>query len=153
MKDSRIGTYGSVGILLMILSKIFSINEIEIQKIPMVIIAAHAFSRVMPVLIIFTTSYVRNDLTSKIKPIGKKGSIADLISAIIFGSALLFFFPIEFILTSVSLFIITTLIFRRYIVKKIGGYTGDCLGALQQINELLFYLTFLSYPILTKWIQ
>ncbi len=152
MKDSRIGTYGSVGLLLMLMTKIFTLNEIEITQIPLVIIAAHGFSRVMPVIIIFSTSYVRDDVSSKIKPIGKKGSIADLISAIIFGSALLFLFPIEFIITILLATAITTFTFRKYIVKKIGGYTGDCLGALQQICELLFYLFILIYPIST-WIQ
>jgi hypothetical protein len=28
----------------------------------------------------------------------------------------------------------------RYFVRRIGGYTGDCLGATQQIAELAFYL-------------
>ncbi|MDP2812013.1 MAG: adenosylcobinamide-GDP ribazoletransferase, partial [Rhodocyclaceae bacterium] len=31
----------------------------------------------------------------------------------------------------------------RYFVRRIGGYTGDCLGATQQVAELAFYFGFL----------
>jgi adenosylcobinamide-GDP ribazoletransferase len=140
MKDSRIGTYGSAGLLLMLLTKIFTLFSIDAQQIPLTILAAHSLSRVMPVLIIFTTRYVRDDETSKIKPIGKKGSVADLISAILFGSVMLLFFPWIYAATIVPALLIITLIFRKYITRKIGGYTGDCLGALQQISEVGFYL-------------
>jgi cobalamin synthase len=29
---------------------------------------------------------------------------------------------------------------RRYLNKRLGGYTGDCLGALEQILELFVVL-------------
>jgi len=32
-----------------------------------------------------------------------------------------------------------TFLAARYIVHRIGGYTGDCLGATQQVAELAFY--------------
>lgn len=149
MKDSRIGTYGAVGLLLLLLTKISSINAVEIQNIPLLIIVAHALSRIFPVLVIFTSSYVRDDVTSKIKPIGKKGSITDLISAIIFGTGVLFLFPWLFTVIVIPILLLFTFVFRRYIVKKIGGYTGDCLGALQQICEVSIYLCFVALqPIL-----
>ena len=143
MKDSRIGTYGAVGLLLLLLTKIFTLSDINIDKIPLVIFAAHGLSRVMPVLVIFTSNYVRDDISSKIKPIGKKGSTADLVTAITFGAGLLFFFPWIFSISVIALLLLITFLFRKYITRKIGGYTGDCLGALQQISEVAFYLLFL----------
>jgi adenosylcobinamide-GDP ribazoletransferase len=143
MKDSRIGTYGAAGLLLMLLTKIFTLFSIDAKQIPLVIVAAHGLSRVLPVLVIFTTRYVRDDETSKIKPIGKKGSVADLISAILFGSAMLLFFPWIYATTIVPALLLITFVFRKYIIRKIGGYTGDCLGALQQICELCVYLSIL----------
>lgn len=140
MKDSRIGTYGAAGLLLILLTKIFTLFSIDTKQIPLTILAAHGLSRVMPVLIIFTTNYVLDNETSKIKPIGKKGSVTDLISAIIFGSVMLIFFPWFYAATIVPTLLIITFIFRKYINRKIGGYTGDCLGALQQISEVVFYL-------------
>lgn len=145
MKDSRIGTYGACGLLFMTLIRIGCISSIDTQFIPLVLITAHGFSRVMPVLVIFSTNYVRDDVTSKIKPIGKKGSTGDLITAIIFGSIGLLFFPWKFIPIIILVLLLITFIFRRYIIRKIGGYTGDCLGALQHICEVVFYLGFLVF--------
>jgi adenosylcobinamide-GDP ribazoletransferase len=34
---------------------------------------------------------------------------------------------------------------RQKIQRWIGGYTGDCLGAMQQMTELAFYLAFVAY--------
>lgn len=147
MKDSRIGTYGASGLLLILLTKIFTVSTLQTGKIPLVIIAAHGLSRVMPVIVIYTANYVRDNVTSKIKPIGKKGSTFDLISAIIFGSGLLLFFPWMFVTIVVPVLLLITFVFRRYIIRKIEGYTGDCLGALQQISETAFYLIFLSYSV------
>jgi adenosylcobinamide-GDP ribazoletransferase len=39
----------------------------------------------------------------------------------------------------------TTKIFLGYFFeKRIGGYTGDCLGATQQVAEVVFYLSMLA---------
>ena len=35
--------------------------------------------------------------------------------------------------------VIVTWLAARYFFKHIGGYTGDCLGAVQQVAELAFY--------------
>ena len=40
--------------------------------------------------------------------------------------------------------ILTQVLLRRYFKKWIGGYTGDCLGATQQIAEVVFYLSFIA---------
>ena len=37
----------------------------------------------------------------------------------------------------------TTYSLYRYFVKWIGGYTGDCLGAIQQVTEIVIYLGFI----------
>ncbi len=143
MKDSRIGTYGSVGLIFMLATKFLALNALNTSLLIGIIIAGHTFSRIIPVALIYITQYVREDETSKSKPIGHRGSYLALFFAIITGlvpviwigwfAALIFSIAILFV----------TLIFKRYIVKKIGGYTGDVLGALQQITEVVFYLCIL----------
>ncbi len=102
----------------------------------------------MPILIIYTSEYSREDATSKTKPIGKKGKGFDFVLALFFGLALLVFTPITYSLVIIPMLLLTTFIFRSYITRKIGGYTGDCLGALQQIAELEFYLGFVIFQTL-----
>lgn len=140
MKDSRIGTYGTVGLLGMLGTKFLILQSLSGVIVPMALIAGHAFSRLMPVLIIFTTAYSRDDETSKVKPIGKRGKKSDLFLAVILALSPAVFFRWHFMALVLVLSLLITFVFKRYIEHKIGGYTGDCLGALQQIIEVVFYL-------------
>lgn len=143
MKDSRIGTYGAIGLILLILMKIFLLAEIDPLKIPIIIIAAHALSRVNPVLLMFSSQYVREDSTSKSKPVGETKSIITLVFAIVFGLLPLILIPYQTIPFLVAAMLLIFLYFRYYVHKKLGGYTGDVLGALQQLSEVGFYITFI----------
>jgi len=111
--------------------------------IPFVLLAGHAFSRLTPVLIIFSSNYSRTDELSKSKPVGERGTNSDLLIASVFALLPLLLFQWLFIVILIPLAILTTYLFKQYIEKRIGGYSGDCLGALQQITELLFYLCLL----------
>jgi adenosylcobinamide-GDP ribazoletransferase len=145
MKDSRIGTYGTIGLVGMLSVKFAGLCSIDVHQLPLVMLTGHALSRLMPVLVIFTSEYAREDLTSKTKPIGKKGKTTDLIWALCFGLALMVFMPLFFSVVVLSVLLTGTFVFRKYIIQKIGGYTGDCLGALQQISEVLFYLVWIAF--------
>lgn len=143
MKDSRIGVYGGIALVLLFLSKLLLLSEIGLENIPIVIVAAHAFSRLSPVLLIYTSSYISPVEGSKSKPVGMKSSLATLLIAILFSLPPLFFVPWIIIPFLMAVQIVILVIFRFYVHKKIGGYTGDILGALQQFSEIGFYLTFL----------
>jgi adenosylcobinamide-GDP ribazoletransferase len=145
MKDSRIGVYGGTGLILILITKFFAIYELEINLIALMLILAHTTSRFAPVLFMFTYEYVREDSTSKVKPVGKKINTTEFIFAgitmlapfiFLFTSNLLYLFAIGAV-------IIFTFVFSNYCYRKIGGYTGDCLGAVQQITETGFYIVVL----------
>lgn len=149
MKDSRIGTYGSIGLVGMLATKFMSLQAIEVSSIPVVLLAGHAVSRLMPILVIYTSEYSRADATSKTKPIGQKGKGFDFTLALLFGLAFLVFIPFAYSLVVLPVLLLTTAVFRSYITRHLGGYTGDCLGALQQISEVVFYLGFVVFQ--TIW--
>ncbi|WP_347838192.1 adenosylcobinamide-GDP ribazoletransferase [uncultured Draconibacterium sp.] len=144
MKDSRIGTYGSVGLLFMLGTKFLALLHIENSSIPLVLLAGHAISRIFPVLLIYSSAYARLDASSKTKPVGKADSVGSLLFAILTGAAALLFFSLVESLVVVALLLIVSSVFRRYINRKLGGYTGDILGALQQLCEVIFYLCILA---------
>lgn len=148
MKDSRIGTYGSIGLIGILATKFMSLHAVDVAKIPLILIVGHSLSRLMPILVIYTSEYSREDATSKTKPIGKKGKGFDFILALFFGVVLLVFIPLSFSMAILPVLVLTAFIFRRYVTHKIGGYTGDCLGALQQLAEVEFYLGFVVYQTL-----
>jgi adenosylcobinamide-GDP ribazoletransferase len=145
MKDSRIGTYGSVGLLCMLALKFTALSSIHGFSIPLVLLAGHSLSRLMPVVLIYTSVYSRDDATAKSKPIGHRGKMGDFAIALFFGLSLQWLMPMVFACCIIPVLLGVTFLFRSYIIAKIGGYTGDCLGALQQIAEVLFYLGFVVY--------
>lgn len=141
MKDSRLGTYGTAGLLLILGIKFASLREAHISYIPLLLISGHSLSRFIATTLIFTHPYVRDTEDSKAKPAAKSMSISMLVISGVFGIVPLFFFKNPWIfLTLIPMYI--SKIFLGYKFKKwIGGQTGDCAGAVQQLSEVVFYLT------------
>lgn len=143
MKDSHIGTYGVVALVLLLAFKFTAMQAISIAKIPSVLIAAHAISRVFPILLIKSSVYAR-DGQSKAQHTRSGVDRLSLVVAIIFGAVPLLFFNFGFVICYLLLAAVLFVVYKCYLHKKIGGFTGDTLGALQQFTELLFYITYLS---------
>lgn len=143
MKDSRIGAYGTIALILVLLSKLLLLSEIGLEDIPYVILAAHSLSRLNPVLLIYTSKYISSEKSSKSKPVGMKGSITTLLVAILFSLLPLVFVTWIIIPFLIVIQLLILVFFRFYVHRKTGGYTGDILGALQQLSETGFYLSFL----------
>lgn len=147
MKDSRSGAYAVIGTILLLLLKfsaLVELGKIDIWLGVTVIILANTLSRFSAVYITFFSKYVREDELSKAKPIAKKLSIANFIVASLWViPAFLLFQEPMFLFVLLPVFMMT-LYLNRYFKKWIGGYTGDCLGATQQINEIVIFLSCLA---------
>jgi len=147
MKDSRIGTYGTVSLILILFTKYFCLASVTVEQIPFVLFAGHALSRYTATGMIFFSEYARADASSKTKPVGKRLSATDYLIAFIFGSTPLLLLSINY--SYWYLLILITIVpiiyfLKRYFEKWIGGFTGDGLGATQQISEIVFYLSFIA---------
>lgn len=145
MKDSRIGTYGAAGLSLLFLFKYILLREITPGMFPVILISAHVFSRLVLVIMIYVSQYVGRTQGSKSKPVGEKKSWHTFTVAMIWIVPIPYFLGIKPFLFILPFQIILFVYYRYYIHKKIGGYTGDVLGALQQLSEVLFYGTYLAY--------
>ncbi len=150
MKDSRVGSYAVVGIALLFSLKFMALYEIGKQSTILLFLAyinGHAVSRFGASLSIELLEYVQDTDTSKIKPItSMRLPKKDLLFSMYFVLPSFLFLVILkpiYGLTIIPL-CVCFLIVNRYFKKRIGGYTGDCLGAMQQILELIFYLSVLS---------
>ena len=143
MKDSRVGTYGIVGLVLLLAIKHQSLLELDLQTCCLAIISGHAVSRFAATLLIYTEPYVQDIDKSKIKPSAIGISLKDVLICGSFAvlSLCLFYNPWVF-LTLIPVFI-TKYLLATYFHKWIGGHTGDCAGATQQLTEVIFYLSLL----------
>ncbi len=154
MKDSRVGSYGAIGIGLLLLAKWNALVELnglngltELADdeslgplFAVALVAGHAVSRLASTALIRTLEYVREDETAKAKPLARRMGAGELLFAAICGLAPSAFLPWQDALVALVFVGIVTWLAARYFVRRIGGYTGDCLGATQQATELAFYL-------------
>ncbi|RYJ37737.1 Cobalamin synthase [Flavobacterium anhuiense] len=151
MKDSAIGAYGAIGLVLLFLLKFKLLSESillftnNILLIFLLFISAHSLSRLAAISIIFTHEYSREDASSKSKPIAKQYTWKEVFGSFFFGLIPLIvfsYFNLKFLLAIIPVFIARYFL-ARYFQKWIDGYTGDCLGATQQVCEVVFYLSIL----------
>ena len=143
MKDSRVGTYAVVGLILLIFLKIFTLItllEYELLFCLKSIVLAHVLSRWSVTTIIYTHNYSRADSRSKVKPIAKNLSLTNLLVASLWVIPCLFLFQSWLIFLVIPIVYAMKIYLARYFQKWIEGYTGDCLGATQQINEIVTLL-------------
>jgi adenosylcobinamide-GDP ribazoletransferase len=157
MKDSAIGAYGAIGLVLLFLLKYMSLDTLvksealftnysSLFTLFLVFITGHSLSRLAAISIVFTHEYSREDATSKSKPIAQQYSWKEVLGALFFGLLPLLVLMMNHAI--IGLVVLPVFLARyflaRYFQKWIDGYTGDCLGATQQVCEVIFYLTLLA---------
>lgn len=142
MRDSRLGTYGAAGLGLMLAAKVLALAATPPEAVPWLLMAAHAASRSAAVLAIATSTYVRDaGLASPVAETVTPDSLAFVLAT---GAAavcvLLTVTTPAVSLAGLGGLAAGYLVMRGVYVRKLGGYTGDCLGAVQQTSELGMYL-------------
>ena len=144
MKDSRIGSYGVLALVMALLLKFVLLLEIDGVAPPLglawVMIAAHAASRFAPVALMYVLAYVRDDEASKSRPLTGGFDRGGVGFAVLGALLPLLLLPVDVAAAALLAVLLTTWGCSNYFKRRIGGYTGDCLGAAQQCAELTFYL-------------
>jgi len=144
MKDSRVGSYGVVALVLALLGKFVLLCELPAEILPWALLGGHALSRFASTTLLYAMDYVREDLQSKAKPLATRLSSGALVVAGVFALAGLLGLPWQTAAQGVALAALATLWLARLFRRWLSGYTGDCLGATQQVAELAFYLGVLA---------
>lgn len=148
MKDSRIGTYGTVTLVVTLLLKftlLLTLAKQDSNHLLLAIILAESLSRAVAGSLISSMPYVSDIDQSKSKPLAQAQSALELSLLLLIGAIPLVFYSSEVIFSLVMVLLIFRVLFKHWLMGKIGGFTGDCLGAGQQICELLIYLTLAAY--------
>lgn len=156
MQDSRLGTYGALALFMMLFAKFQVLNAMPAAHIACILVAAHALSRLCSVYVMATLAYAKT--SGKAKPLASQVTRRDLVVATVWGLLPILFmsnhlYPhIEsmraLLILTLSWLLSVSLVWfwwRNKIRRWLGGYTGDCLGAIQQMTELAFYLGVLAY--------
>ncbi|MDP1953833.1 MAG: adenosylcobinamide-GDP ribazoletransferase [Polaromonas sp.] len=163
MKDSRVGAFGAMALVLALLAKVALLGLLGSAEstltgaedapadlpfdgwlVATALFAAHVVSRTLPLLLIRVLPHVGDAAGSKSKP------LADQITSPSLGAAFLWCFvalalasyalPAMNLVAACSFSVMALLWMGRLFTRRLQGFTGDCLGATQQVCEIAFYL-------------
>jgi adenosylcobinamide-GDP ribazoletransferase len=140
MHDSRVGSFGAVAIALTLLTRFVFLSNIPPQKLDGYLLAGQVTSRWTALPLAFFLLPARQQSGQGVRVAGRI-TIPTLVIGTLLTFALVGFAlrvkAFWVILAAVAMTVVTGAYYRR----KIGGVTGDCMGATNQIVEAASYLT------------
>jgi adenosylcobinamide-GDP ribazoletransferase len=147
MKDSRIGSYGAIALVLAVLAKVALLAllaQVDAWLAVVALFAAHVTSRAVPLVVIRTLAHVGDTPQSKSKPlaesIGNAGLAAGLLWWALAMALVVWLLPAAPWALAVLGALVGLAWMWRLLQRRLQGFTGDGLGATQQVSEVLFYL-------------
>ncbi len=148
MKDSRIGSYGALALALATLLKAAALAQMSVAVATAALLLAHPLARACACGVLAGLNYVRDDDAAKSKPLAQSmrplellfavTTVAALAVALIWWQAAL----LRLLLAAVLAASLTTIFMARHMKRRIGGFTGDALGAVEQMVEVSVLLVF-----------
>ena len=147
MKDSHIGTYGVIGLIVYFMIMLQLPVVISRDTLCLVVLCGDCWAKCCAAQLINFLPYARTEETAKNKTVYERMTLPELLLCAFFGLAPAFvmafalhWLPVSFLwllLVPLCVMLLLALLMRR----KIQGYTGDCCGATFLLCELLFYLS------------
>ncbi len=181
MKDSRVGAFGAMGLVWVLLTKWTVLSYLNTaSSLLLALVMAHALSRLAATALIVRLDHVGDAEHSKTKPLGNQMTPGHwLLSAAMTLGVVLMVVWLTLVFGRTGLVDLTGMgggwlgsswliclilplaaglaallcshACGAYFRKRIGGYTGDCLGATQQISELVVYAVLLAVMSPARW--
>jgi len=145
MRDSRIGAMGVLGIISIVLLKISFLSSISVSSKTTALLLMCILSRWALVLSMFLFPYARQEGKAKIFIHGTNLKVFAFSAIVTLFCVILFCKPQNLVIIAVIMPI--TFIIGRFITNRIGGITGDTLGAS---NELIEVVTLFSICVLER---
>lgn len=157
MKDSRVGTYGAIALVLVLLARtglLVLLGQAGLWFATVALFAGHVTSRLLPLFIVLTLPHVGDTAQSKSKPLADQISLGSLLVALAWAGAGLglaaYLQPGPWWLAAGGAALVALFYMWRLLKRRLAGFTGDGLGATQQVTEVFFYLGLaLAMPVVT----
>ncbi|WP_200842771.1 adenosylcobinamide-GDP ribazoletransferase [Zhongshania aliphaticivorans] len=142
MKDSRIGTYGAAGLIMMLALKTSALYAASsTTALVSALLWGHIVSRWLSVSYLVDLNYVSGE--GKSKPLATAMPLSHCLLAGLPLIPVLLFCELPALIPLLIALLTFRIGFAFYLRRRIGGYTGDALGMAQQVTEIIIYLSFL----------
>lgn len=144
MRDSRLGTNGGLALIFIVLAKVLVVSELALRDVSMfaLLTAASVVGRTVIVLLMYRQRYAREGNGLGNIYIGKVTGRQTVIT--LAGGAILTLLlgqgaaVLALVITMAVVWLLAT-----YLRRRLGGQTGDTLGAAAEVGELVFLLALL----------
>jgi adenosylcobinamide-GDP ribazoletransferase len=144
MRDSRIGSYGAAALTLSLLSRILLLSSLPLPLVPQYLIATRVLGQwtTLPLSFYLSSARAQNEdgMDGQGARIARITSLGSLIAGTIFSFAVVIALLRARAAFAIGATIVITLASGLYFQKRIGGVTGDCFGAANQLAEVAVYL-------------
>jgi len=169
MKDSRLGSYGVIGITLLLALKATALASLPLATACAALVLAHTVSRAAAVGLMRWLPYAGEPERSKAGPLARRSTglgwgvalawpLAALLGCVVLaaapatgidmgmgtGAGAGFAAPTAW-LAACAAAAVAAWLCGRWFLARLGGFTGDCLGAAQQASEVAVYLALLGF--------
>jgi adenosylcobinamide-GDP ribazoletransferase len=154
MKDSRIGSYGALGLILMLGLKAACLVAAVGESLALgmaALLLVQCGSRAAPLWLLWRLPYAGDVEHAKAKPLATQAGAVDVAIALgwaLLPMALVWLWQPALALRLAALLLAVaaaTLWMQRWLRRRLGGYTGDNLGATQQVVEAAMLLAWCAH--------
>jgi adenosylcobinamide-GDP ribazoletransferase len=143
MKDSRIGTYGALALGLGVALRVAAIADMPMWAGPAALIAAHAAARAAPAFVMNRLGYAGDTAAMKVSyaeaPV-RPHELRFALVVVVIAALPLALISLWAVVVGWLGGTVLALLLARWSRRLIGGYTGDVLGAVEQMFEIGFLL-------------
>jgi len=146
MKDSHIGTYGVLALVVYLVLLFCLLVALPPQLAALTVLVGDPYAKMLSAQVVQMMPYARSEQTAKSRTVYRRMSTVSALLLAVQGLlplGLYIFFIIDNVRWEYLVFLpcLTMYFLYRLIWSRLRGYTGDCCGALFLLTELTFYLT------------
>ena len=140
MKDSRVGSYGVLALVLALSLRIALLASLSPLAGALALVCAHGGARAAAVAVMALLPYAGDPQAAKVKPAPQGVRPAEALFALVLGAWPLVFLGPAQALLAVALAAVAATAMALLARRLIGGITGDVLGAVEQLAEIALLL-------------
>ena len=143
MKDSHIGTYGVLGLIVYELLLAATLYTLNAETAALAVLAADPYAKMVTSQLILMMPYARREEEAKAKTVYRKFNTWSGISLAIQGLLpMVLFLYLTGLSWELIIFLPCIMMYFLFLFiwNKLRGYTGDCCGAVCLLVELTVYL-------------
>jgi adenosylcobinamide-GDP ribazoletransferase len=142
MKDSRLGTYGTLALVLVTALRIASLSALPPLLGALSLVSSHSMARATPILLMRYGRYVGDPATAKLPHTDMRVTTVELALAWALALVPALMFPLSSVGMVLAGSVAVVLVIGRKSFSLVGGYTGDVLGCIEQVTEAIILTTF-----------